>query len=257
MERHISSKLRLFVSTIPIVAGRLADAAIQIQNIIIEPQENMKILGVIISSNRTWTKHINYLIKSVQPKMIAIRQLAKLGSRKTIAMLGQALVISKLTYAIQAWGGTTMANRQRLQVVINQLARMAIGPTAQRMSTPKMMKELKWMSIDQLIHARTLAMATAISSTSQPEEIAKKLNKFCLRRTRNRNEETRIPPSWKQEKSKMSFSVRAVENLNSCPDIIKAENTKHKRKRLIKTHITQTYSYYVLPKLGGGRGGAG
>ena len=115
----------------------------------------MKILGVIISADRTWTRHINYLIKSVQPRMIAIRQLAKYGSQKVIAQLGQALVVSKLTYAIQAWGGTTIENKKKIQVVINH-------PMAARMSTPNLMKKLNWLSIEQLIDARTLSLATTV-----------------------------------------------------------------------------------------------
>ena len=131
-------KTQMLVSCQPI--GRSAEATIEIQGTKIIPLTHMKIVGVILSADRTWTKHINYLIKSVQPRLIAIRQLAKYGSRKVIIQLGQALVASKITYAIQAWGGTTMQNKKRLQVVLNQAARLAMGPTSARMSTPMLMQ---------------------------------------------------------------------------------------------------------------------
>ena len=81
----------------------------------------------MLSSDRTWTNHISYLIQSVQPSIVVIRQLAKIGSMKIVAKIAQATVISHLTYGIQAWGGTTVQNRQRIQVIINMVARLIIG----------------------------------------------------------------------------------------------------------------------------------
>ena len=81
----------------------------------------------MLSSDRTWTNHISYLIQSVQPSIVVIRQLAKIGSMKIVAKIARATVISRLTYGIQAWGGTTVQNRQRIQVIINMVARLIIG----------------------------------------------------------------------------------------------------------------------------------
>ena len=103
-------KTQMMVNCHPL--GRSIEAKTQVQGAEIIPQTHMKILGVIISADRTWTRHINYLVSSVQPRLIAIRQLAKYGSKKTIAKLGQSLIVSKLTYAIQACGGTTKQNKQ-------------------------------------------------------------------------------------------------------------------------------------------------
>ena len=86
-------KTQMMVNCHPL--GRSIEAKTQVQGAEIIPQTHMKILGVIISADRTWTRHINYLVSSVQPRLIAIRQLAKYGSKKTIAKLGQSLIVSK------------------------------------------------------------------------------------------------------------------------------------------------------------------
>ena len=91
-----------------------------------------------------------------------------MGSQLTMARLAKALIISKITYGIQVWGGTTATNRQRIQVAINQAAHIVLGPKSYQMSTVKMMQGLNWMSIDQLIDYHTLSLATSISLTGVP-----------------------------------------------------------------------------------------
>ena len=227
--------------------GRNEVVTINIEGTEIQSQHTMKILGVVLSDDRTWSRHVSYLIKSVQPQIMAIRRMARVGSVKTVAMVARATIISKLTYAIQVWGGTTVENRRRIQVVINQTARMILRPTSYRLPTPQLMKLLNWQSIDQLVQIHTLNLATNVAHTSQPAEIHTRLSRFRQQITRNGDETTRILPSWRKVKSLWSFLPRAIQLLNGCPVTIKNTQSKIKRKKQIKSYIMENGSYYVTP----------
>ena len=223
------------------------DATITAMGKLIKPQNNIKVLGLFLSSNREWTRQINETVKSLQMRLITLRQLAKAGSQKTIASLAWSLVAGKIVYGIQAWGGTTLQNRQKLQKVINQAARIAIGPRSYRMSIKNMMEILGWSSIDQLMDIHTLNLAVATVSQKKPFSMNTRLSKFKTRETRYSNDQTRIPPSWRHEKSRWSFSSRAVTLLNNSPRQIFMTKDKVNIKKVIKQHIMSTTSYYVTP----------
>ena len=161
--------------------------------------------------------------------------------------LASALMIGKITYGIQAWGGTNVANRQKLQKTINQAAHIVLGPLSYRSSVPAMMTKLGWSSIDQLIDHHTTNLAVAIVSNEKPEHLLPKLSHFKTRITRSSDEKTRIPPSWRREKSCWSFTHRAILLLNNTPENIITCSNKAKRSKLIKQHTRNTTSYYVTP----------
>ena len=149
-----------------------------------------------------------------------MRQLAAAGSQKTISSLASSIIIGKIVYGIQAWGGTTLENRLKLQKTINQSARIALGPRSYKMSVKSMMEILDWSSFGQLMDQHTLNLAISTVSNHKPISMFTKLNHFKLRMTCQSNEQTRIAPGWCQVKSCWSFLMRATSLLNNCPKSI-------------------------------------
>ena len=109
------------------------DATITAHGQEIKPQKDMKVLGLYLSANRDWTRQINETVKQLQSRLITLRQLAVAGSQRTISNLASSIIIGKIVYGIQAWGGTTLEKRQKLQKEINQSARIALGPKSYKM----------------------------------------------------------------------------------------------------------------------------
>ena len=63
-----------------------------------------KILGVILSSDLTWTKHVKYIVSKASKRIFAICHLVRCGfSADDIVKIYCALVRPVLEYASQAW----------------------------------------------------------------------------------------------------------------------------------------------------------
>ena len=104
----------------------------------------MKVLGLYLSSNRDSIWQINGTVKQLQLILITLRQLAAAGSQKTISSLASSIIIGKIVYGIQAWGGTILENSLKLQKTINQSARIALGPRSYKIPVKNMMEILDW-----------------------------------------------------------------------------------------------------------------
>ena len=205
------------------------------------PTPHLKTLGIHLSNTLDWTKQIKILTSQIQPQISAMRQLAKFSSRNTLQKVAKAMIFGKITYGIQLWGGTTLANKKRIQTLINTVAKIILGGRSYRMSTPKMMQELEWMSIDQLVDTYTLNTATTTLHTQLPVNLYNKLN-ILPRKTRSGN---RVLPSWKKLKSTWSFTNRALVLINqSSPNIISCPDPKL-RKAATKKQVTLSTSHYT------------
>ena len=78
------------------------DATITAHGKEIKPQNDMRVLGLYLSSNRDWTRQINEMVKQLHLRLIKLRQLAVVGHQWTISNLASSIIIGKIVYGIQA-----------------------------------------------------------------------------------------------------------------------------------------------------------
>ena len=88
-----------------------------------------------------------------------------------MSQLAKALIIDRIIYGIQVWGSTTAHNKQWLQVLVNQAAKIVLGASSYHISTPRMLSQLGWSGIDQLIDQHTLSMAVSVIQTGKPASL--------------------------------------------------------------------------------------
>ena len=98
----------------------------------IQRAEAIKILGVTIQSNLSMSSHVNEVIQSSSQALYALKMLKAHGlDSKTIQLVCQATVISRLTYASPSWWGfTSSEDRQRLESVVNKAVRWGFYDSA-------------------------------------------------------------------------------------------------------------------------------
>ena len=237
------SKNQLLVLALPKIDK--SEISILAQGVIIKPKPVIKTLGVLLSEKRDWTPQVNSLISSVQPRLSVLRNLACIASTKSLAILAQATIVSKITYVIAVWGGTSICNKQKIQKVINQAARICLGPKSYNLSQVKMLESLNWDSVDQIIDRTTLSLALKTMITEKPAALLPRLSRFRARLTRNSENISRFPPKWKQMHSRWSFSYRSVLLLNNCPDVILKEAKLKVRNKAVRKLIRLTTPIYT------------
>ena len=90
---------------------------------------------------------------------------------KTPKRIAQAVLVSKILYTLEVWGGCQMYLRSRIQTILMKTARIVLGKGSTKLSTTKILKLLGWQGIDQLIatHSLRLAVKTIQWHTNQPK----------------------------------------------------------------------------------------
>ena len=99
---------------------------------------------------------------------------AKRATFKTRLMLAERMVLSKLGYLIQIWGGSSDFLLKSLQVLLNKTARIV---TRKSWFTPSriLMKECNWLSVQQLVQYHTLVSVFNIVNTKRPKFLHDKM----------------------------------------------------------------------------------
>ena len=82
----------------------------------------------MVSDNLKWSEYIRdskeNLLKTLNTRLGALKQLGKVASFKTRKMLANGIFMGKLTYLIPLWGGCGVVLRKCLQVVQNKVAKL-------------------------------------------------------------------------------------------------------------------------------------
>jgi hypothetical protein len=85
------------------------------------PQDHEKLLGCTISSNFTWNQHLRddefSLHRQLTSRINALRKISFAASFATRKMIANGIVISRIIYVIQIWGGTNEYLLKMLQIL--------------------------------------------------------------------------------------------------------------------------------------------
>ena len=175
-----------------------------------------------------------------------INGLAIMSSRATFQtrlMVANGIVMSKLCYLIQLWGGCDTYLIKFLQVLQNRAARLV---TRHGCFTPKrkLLKACRWLSIQQLIFYQSVVTAHKIVTRNSPLHLATRMTTDHPRRTRQATSGCiRFGETFSTNNSaaQKSFCHRLTTQYNSIPASIRAVKTiptfKVKLKKWVETNI--------------------
>ena len=85
-------------------------------------------LGLIITNNLSWDKHVTEHCKSINYKIFQLKQLKKAGAKKDLLLsVYKTYIQPKIDYGISIWGCSTQANFTKIQRKQNRAARIILG----------------------------------------------------------------------------------------------------------------------------------
>ena len=214
---------------------------------IILPTPTERLLGANICQDLKWNHHIqgddDSLIKQLTSRVNGLSMLSSRASIETKLRVANGIVMSKLCYLIQLWGGTDGQMLKSLQVLQNKAARIVTGCG---WFTPKikLLKQCRWLSVKQLVFYQSVVLAHKIATSGSPGYLASKMSTDHPRRTRQATtgcirygEKFNANQSFIQK----SFCHRATGDYNSIPANIRLERNlttfKTKLKRWVETNI--------------------
>ena len=93
----------------------------------IKPVSVAKDLGVIIDSSLSYNEHVTKPVSDCMHRLISINRIKHFLDRKTLLLLINAFVFSKLFYCSTVWSNTSKTNIKKLQLVQNFAGRRVLG----------------------------------------------------------------------------------------------------------------------------------
>ena len=232
--------------------GKNIDANILLANTRIGKVKDTKFLGVIISSNLSWNKHIDVIINKMSKTIgiIAkvrhhcffhiralrhIRASLTTEASKTIAV---AIVGSRLDYCNSLLAGTSVSNLTRLQHVQNALARVVAQKPRFSHITP-VLSDLHWLPVRHRITFKIATVTFGILQFQQPTYLASLIPKYVPARALRSASVLSIyvPPRKTTIAASKSFSSVASNIWNSLPSHLSSIPALLAFRRALKHHL--------------------
>ena len=152
---------------------------IQAGRFTIEPAKTAKLLGCELSDDLKWRHHIRdsdqSLLKQLNSRVNGLSIVSARADLETRLMVANGLVMSKLCYLIQLWGGCEGYLLHSLQVLQNRAARSVTG-WPRFTSTRRLMAACGWLTVKQLVVFHTVIMVYKTLKSGQPRYLHGRLN---------------------------------------------------------------------------------
>ena len=149
---------------------------------LVEPEKNVRFLGVIISNNLRWNDYILNSEKSVlnfcYKKLRALKLMSKFCNEEQRKLLANGMIISKLTFCLSVWGNASMFLKRKVQAMLNQTYRVVKQDWTSPIKDVHI--SLNYLSLDGWIKYMDYMTAKTIMNFRKPVDMANKLGDQCL-----------------------------------------------------------------------------
>ena len=169
------------------------------------------------------------MVKQLTSRVNGLAMISSRADFKTKLMVANGIVLSKLCYLVQLWGGCEGYLLQSLQVQLNKAARHVTG-MSNFTPTRKLMKVCGWLTVKQLVKYHTILMVHKAVITNKPMYISSRLKTEYSYSTRMsssggvRMDETY---RYRTDLPMKSFRYRGAHDYNAIPaDLRKITNLK-------------------------------
>lgn len=121
---------------------------VYMQNQQISEVETHKHLGIFLSNDCTWHKHVDYIKEKAWNRINVMRRLKFKIDRKSLEIIYTAFIRPILEYADVIWDNCTQYEKQELEKIQNEAARIATG-TTKLISLVNLNKEIRWDPLEK------------------------------------------------------------------------------------------------------------
>ena len=121
--------------------------------------ESHKHLGVILSADCTWHKHIKYITDKAWGRINIMQRLKFKLDRKSLEIIFTTFIRPPLEYSDVFWDNCTRYEKQVLDKIQNEAARIATGAT-KLISLENLQDEVKWQPLQRRRDTTNLPCST-------------------------------------------------------------------------------------------------
>ena len=165
---------------------RLPHISLSLLGKTIPPVSVAKDLGVYIDQYLTYDVQVTKTVSSCMNQLVQIGRIKHLLDKKTLLLLINSFVFSKLFYCSSVWGNTSKRNLHKLQLVQNFAARVVLGlKKFDHISQGR--RSLKWLDVTEKVLFNDLVLVFKCVNGLAPDY----LGKYFIKRSAVHNKNTR------------------------------------------------------------------
>lgn len=215
---------------------------IMFDGVVLNPVQSHRHLGVSLSSDAKWATHVNELFQSCMKKVNVLRKFKYILNRKTILRIYKSFILPILEYACEVWDGCTERDKQRLESIQLEAARIACGlPVYCKKEAIYYESDLEPLEIRR--ERRKLMILFKMHNNQTPPffqallpQTVAEVSRYSLR-----NRDNYIVPNFRLTLSERSFIPSTVKLWNNLDDMTKNCETLNSFKMKI-SQTSQTLS---------------
>ena len=208
---------------------------------IIEMQEGQKtvsntkhgrILGLNLEDDLGWRSQLETgpkpLLPCLRKRVGQLRHIGRQIPKKGRLILANGLIVSKVIYMIQVWGGVQNTHLKKIQKILNSAARYVIMG-GRNWRSLKLMTTCNWLTAKELVDFHTLMLLWKILNFSKPKVLAEKFEKLENGKITGRLTRLKITEKY--------FVARSVTLWNNLTDNLRDTTTISGFKTRLRKHI--------------------
>jgi len=199
----------------------------------LEGTDTINYLGITLSSDMRWTKHIDNVRAKANSKLGFLRRNVRIASPRLKSQLYSTVVRSSMEYASSVWSPHECKATDSLEMVQRRAARWVLHRYQRTASVTQMLSELSWLTLAERRRISRLLMLYKITHNLVYVPHAFLSRTASTQHTRFTNTHTFAPFQPRTNYYKYSFFPLAVSEWNSLPtSILDAPNVDLFKARL-------------------------
>ena len=208
-------KTKVLAVGVPQLLQRLPSFRITLFDNEISPVPVVKDLGVHLDASLNYNEHITKTVSNSLIKLKQINRIKHLLDRKTLLLLMNTFIFSKLLYCSTVWSSTSKRNIDKLQKVQNFAARIVLG-LKKYDHISEGLRSLNWLPIKDRLKLNDATMVFKCINNLVPSYLAKKFKlRSHVHDRQTRSSNTLDIPFCRLSTGQRSFVYRGAKLWNS------------------------------------------
>ena len=241
-----ADKTHLVVMGNKAIGARRQEVSVQAGQHVIKPSKTERLLGCQVSEDLKWKEHIllgeQSVVKQLTSRVNGLCLISNQATFQTRLMVANGIIMSKLCYLIQLWGGCEDYLTHSLQVLQNRAARVV---TRQGCFTPisKLLRDCNWLSVKQLVFFQTAVLVHKFICSGSPLSLKNRLPRVHPYRTRQGSTGSiRFAETFSStgNQAHNSFCYRGTKEYNKIPANIRSSRTVSSFKTKLRIWVKTT-----------------
>ena len=195
------------------------DIKVALSGNILQPKEEVKILGVRVNEKLKWDSHTSNLINNLKYIYRGYNRSCRYLKEDTRKLLYNAAVASRLNYCDAVWDKCGSRNKQRLQTIQNRCIRKITNSRPGTSAAP-LIKSMGWLNLETKRMLHKCVLFKKLLEDDGPPILKDMMSIFKTggsRNTRLTSHGGFILPTFKTDHFKKSFFYDVIKVWNTLP----------------------------------------